>query len=365
MRGVRHRVFLIRTIGIDAPPANATRFWLLQGLGWLPFALLQLLTSADDRPVLSPEQVLSALALTALAVAGSLVLREAYRRAHAHRLGELRWLGLVLAASVLMAMVVDLTFYSGLWALAGASALLESLYSAQPMFSRAPLVALMYLLWSLLYLALSRQQRLQRAATAENALQLALREAQIQRLLGQLSPHFTFNALNNIRALILKDSEAARTLLARFASTLRYQFANSEAALVSVAEEMVVVRDYLALLQLQLGNRLQYEERVAPAAFELQVPRFALQLLVENAIKHGLGPSPSAGVLVVDVGLRGDMLQMDVRNTGVLGDRSQSSGIGLANLEQRLQLGFGETASLSLQQEGGLVLARIRIRQCS
>ncbi|MGH8075732.1 MAG: LytTR family transcriptional regulator DNA-binding domain-containing protein [Lysobacter sp.] len=310
----------------DVRSIMAMKFWLLQLLGWLPFALVQLLISSDDQPISGAAHLISGLCPTGLAIAGSLVLREVYRRLQAKPYGELRWLAVVFAASIAMALVVDMTYFAGLWAFSGASPTLASLSSAQPMFARAPLVALMYVLWSFLYLALSRQQRLHRAAVAENDLQLALKEAQIQRLLGQLSPHFTFNALNNIRALILKDTEAARDLLAKFASTLRYQFANPEVALVSVADEMAVVRDYLDLLRLQLGNRLQYGEKVDPAVLAMQVPKFALQLLVENAIKHGLGLSPKPGILTLDVALHGGDLQMDVRNTGVLGDRGKSAG---------------------------------------
>lgn len=339
----------------------ATRFWMLQLLGWLPFVLLQALGSADDRPASDVANLVSAVALTGLAIAGSLVLRDRYRRAHARGIGELRWLGLALAASIGVALVVDAGYYAGLWALSGLSDSARSLREAQPLFARAPLVALMYVSWSVLYLALSRQQRLQQAAVAANALQLALKEAQIQRLLGQLSPHFTFNALNNIRALILKDTEAARDLLARFAATLRYQFADADIALVTVEEEMAVVRDYLELLRLQLGSRLRYEERIDDRALPMRVPRFALQLLVENAIKHGLGKSPGPGLLAIDIRMDADALQLEVRNTGVLGDRASSAGIGLANLEERLRLGFGATATLSLAQQGEQVLARIRM----
>lgn len=341
------------------------RFWLLQGLGWLPYGLLQLLISTDDRPISSPEHIGSALALSGLAVSGSLLLRALYRRLHDGPFGELAWLGMVLAASVTVAVAVDAVYYGSLWLLSGTSTALASLYAAQPLFVRAPLIALMYLLWSLLYLALSRQQRLQQAAMAESALQLALKDAQLQRLLGQLSPHFTFNTLNNIRALILKDAEAARSLLARFAALLRYQLVASDAALISVTEEMNVVRDYLELVRLQLGSRLHYAERIAPATQGLQVPRFSLQLLVENAIKHGLGLSPSPGRIEVDIDQQGPVLQMDVRNTGTLGDRGLSRGIGLKNLEQRLQLDFGAAASLTLQQEGEFVLARIRIEHAA
>jgi len=260
-------------------------------------------------------------------------------------------------------MAVDAVFYNTLWAVSASVPSLAPLHDEQPLFARTPLLLLMYLVWSLLYLALSRQQRLERAAAAQHALKLALKEAEVQRLLGQLSPHFIFNTINNIRALILKDGEAAQSALAKFAGTLRYQFADQNLPMVSLADELRTVHDYLDLVRLQLGGRLIYEEHIDPAALSLDVPRFSLQLLVENAIKHGLAPQPQPGILRIDALVLGNALQLDVRNSGRLGDRYASGGIGLSNLQERLQL-LAAKASLSLTQDGDLVLARLLIEHC-
>ncbi|MCF5941661.1 histidine kinase, partial [Xanthomonas perforans] len=110
----------------------------------------------------------------------------------------------------------------------------------------------------------------------------------------------------NIRALILIDPELAREQITRFASTLRYQFTGGEEALVTVDEEMAVVRDYLGLVGMQLGKRLRYAEHVDAAALLRRVPRFCVQLLVENANKHGLGLSSSVGDLLVGIAVLDD-----------------------------------------------------------
>lgn len=338
-----------------------SRFWLLQALGWLPFLLLQVFLGADDQPVMSAGNLVSALSLTALAITGSVGLRVLYRAAQARGLGDLRWLGLLLLASLVMAFAVDALYYFGLWAFSGSGDVVAQLHAGQPPMARVPLLLVMYVLWSILYLALSRQQRLERAAHLEQSLQLALKEAQVQRLLGQLSPHFTFNAINNIRALILKDAEAARTQLGTFATLLRYQFTDADTALVTVAEELAVVADYLDLMRLQLGSRLQYEAEVEPAVLGRQVPKFALQLLVENAIKHGLEPSAKPGRLRVRARMEGTVLVLEVENSGRLAPPAADAGIGLQNLQQRLQLSFASAARFSLEQRGEYVLARITI----
>ena len=277
------------------------KFWLLQTLGWLPYALLQFLVNSDDRPSGSPEMIVASATQVLLAVIGSLLLRALYQRLQRMQWGELRWLASVVGASIALAGLVDVIRHSGIGLIAGVWPPMQAVHSAQPLYAGAMLLSVMYLLWSLLYLALSRQQRLEQAAQSAQTLKLALKEAEVQRLLGQLSPHFTFNTINNIRALILKDPQAARDMLGKFAATLRYQFADAPQAAVIVADELRTVRDYLELARLQLGARLNYSEQIDPAALPLQVPKFSLLLLVENAIKHGLAPRPQAGILHVDI----------------------------------------------------------------
>lgn len=337
------------------------KFWLLQALGWTPYALLQFLISSEDRPLTAPEQIGSAALLVALAVSGSLALRQLYRWLQSRAVGELGWLLLIVMASLALALAVDAVYHLVLSLLAQPIAVFALLRDGQPPFARMPLLLLMYLVWSLLYLALSRQQRLERAALDAQALQLALKEAEVQRLLGQLSPHFIFNTLNNIRALILQDAEAARQVLTQFANTLRYQYADADQAEVSVDVELQMVHDYLDLLRLQLGARLQYSEHIDPAALALRLPRFSLQLLVENAIKHGLSRLARPGRLNVSITSDGNSLRVEVRNSGQLAAPGSETGIGLANLSGRLRLMYGDAAAVQLQQDGEEVLARLQI----
>lgn len=345
-------------------PRVNLKFWSLQTLGWLPYALLQFLVNSDDRPASAPEQIVAASIQVLLAVIGSLLLRALYQRLQRVRWSELRWLATVFVASILLAALIDLTWHASLGLVAGVWSPLDAVQKAQPPFAGAMLLAVMYVLWSLLYLALSRQQRLERAAQSAQSLKLELKEAEVQRLLGQLSPHFTFNTINNIRALILKDPEAARCMLGKFAATLRYQFADAPQAAILLAEELQTTRDYLELARLQLGARLIYSEQIDPAALALQVPKFSLLLLVENAIKHGLAPMPQAGMLHIGISTQGDSLQMDVRNSGQLVERPNGSGIGLKNLQRRLQLMYPGAASISVSQDGDCVLGRVRIEKC-
>jgi len=334
------------------------RFWLLQAVGWSFFLLIAYIARHSEEAVAETLQFLAVGAVSAGGLLASLGLRWLYRKWHADGYGELRWLGIVLVASLLAAVAVDVLFHAVLFLLADLSPGLAALQAAQPMISRAPLLACAFFAWSLLYLAISRQTRLAEAARHQNDLRLALREAELQRLLSHVGPHFIFNTLNNIRALVLKDPELAREQIGRFANTLRYQFTGGTEALVTVEEEMAVVRDYLSLAGLQLGPRLRYGERVDARALQMRIPRFCVQLLVENALKHGLGPSSAGGELEVDIAPRDDALHVQVRNTGCLRAADGTTGTGLDNLRQRLQLSFGNRAGFHLGEQDGFVVAR-------
>lgn len=340
---------------------KSAKFWLLQVLGWFPYLLLQLLFRVEDPPNFPFEHLLFAASLTLLALPGSLVLRAVYRTRSAWPGGELKWLALVVGVSLAVALGVDLGHHSLLWSLASLRKAFVPLAEDQPLFARAPLLFITYVTWSLLYLALSRQERLARAELSRQELAVALREAELQSLLAQLSPHFLFNAINNIRALILKDAESAREMLGTFADLLRYQIDSNKAALVTVADELTVVHAYVALMRLQLGKRLQYDERIHSASLSRMTPKLSLQLLVENAVKHGLSRTSSPGVLRLEIDAGEGHLRMVVSNSGRLGDTPPESGLGLLNLKKRLALAYGDAARFSLLQEGEWVVARINI----
>ncbi|WP_206514731.1 sensor histidine kinase [Xanthomonas euvesicatoria] len=335
-------------------------FWLMQALGWSLFLAIAYVALPSEEAVPDGLQLAAVAGFSVGGLLGSLLLRRLYRTLQADGYGEVRWLGLLLVASLLAALGVDVAVHGVLLCLRGFSPGLMALSEAQPMIAGTALLWPAYIAWSLLYLSISRQTRLAEATRHQNDLRLALKEAQLQRLLGHISPHFTFNTLNNIRALILIDPELAREQITRFASTLRYQFTGGEEALVTVDEEMAVVRDYLGLVGMQLGKRLRYAEHVDAAALLRRVARFCVQLLVENAIKHGLGLSSSVGDLQVGIAVQDDALHIHVRNSGRL-QAGSSGGTGLANLRQRLQLSFGSHAGLQLHEEGTCVVAHVWI----
>jgi len=219
------------------------------------------------------------------------------------------------------------------------------------------------LLWSLAYLVFHFFLRYRQEEIEKWRFATAAREAELEALLAQINPHFIFNCLNNIRALVREDPERARTAITRLSDLLRSSIQPHHEAVVSLARELKVVDDYLTLEQIQFEERLRFAVEVSDAARAAQVPVMVVQLLVENAIKHGISRLPDGGEIRVVGRVEAGELCIEVSNTGELRPVSESaSGVGLRNARERLRSLFGENATLALEVEGsGRIVARLRL----
>jgi two-component system LytT family sensor kinase len=188
-----------------------------------------------------------------------------------------------------------------------------------------------------------------RAARAE-----ALRvDAELRALRAQLNPHFLFNTLHSITALVRIDPASGERALEQFATLLRYVLdVNRERSEeVPLEEEMGFVRTYLALERLRLAERLQVREEIDPEALECLVLAFSLQPLVENAIRHGIAPRAGAGTLRVAANLIDDHLVLEVADDGGGADgarMAEGAGVGLSAVRQRLETRWGASARMEI-----------------
>lgn len=201
-----------------------------------------------------------------------------------------------------------------------------------------------------------RRARAEAAATAQARELLARTE--LAALRSKLNPHFLFNTLHGIVTLVRKDTRRAEEALLRFSDLLRYVLdtEKSGADSVPLADELAFTRDYLALEQLRLGERLQLRWQVDEAAEGVAVPVLTLQPLVENAIKHAFNPRTAPGLLVITARVDGGQLQLEVRDDGP-GAAPQPAaaghGLGLATVARRLALLHGERGRLQVDTAPG------------
>ena len=221
-----------------------------------------------------------------------------------------------------------------------------------------------FLTWTVFYFTALSLRRATHLEAETLRLQLHGREAELRALQAQVNPHFFFNSLNSVRALIFEDRDAAAHMIDQLAGLMRHALQSGQHATVPLAAELDAVRAYLAIEQIRFEERLRVSfaiEISAPALEHVRVPPMAVQTLVENAVKYGVEASADGGDIRIAAqrGAGVDMLQIEVANTGELRGASGSTGIGLRNARQRLQLACGERASLALRQQAGWVYATI------
>jgi two-component system, LytTR family, sensor kinase len=188
-----------------------------------------------------------------------------------------------------------------------------------------------------------------------------LAQARLQALQVQLNPHFLFNTLHAISALMHKDVEAADRMIARLSDLLRYALESTEAHEVPLKQELAFLDRYLEIEQARFGDRLLVLKEIDPLVLDAQVPNLILQPLVENAIRHGIEPHARKGEIGLSARRENDLLCIEVRDNGMgfNPDRGPvEEGIGLSNTRARLAELYGAGHEFSFQNapEGGLIV---------
>jgi hypothetical protein len=227
-----------------------------------------------------------------------------------------------------------------------------------------------YSLWSLLYFGYHIGTRYRRSELERAQLAAAVKEAELRALKSQINPHFIFNALNSLRALIDEEPARARQAVTQLANLLRYSLQSGQLEVVPFEEELRVANDYLALEQVRHEERLRLRLDIQPEALRFSLPPMLLQTLVENAVKYGISVRPEGGEIAIIARCDDEGLNLRVTNPGALdaaaggARRDDSTGVGLRNAAERLRLLFGNKATLKLSATGeGLVTAEARIPQ--
>lgn len=183
-------------------------------------------------------------------------------------------------------------------------------------------------------------------------------EAELRALRAQISPHFVYNSLGAIASFVRTDPERARDLILEFADFTRYSFRHSE-ALVPLADELVNIERYLALEEARFGDRMRVSLRVAPEVLGVNIPSFAIQPLVENAVQHGIESARGVGSILIEARDVGTEAEISIEDDGagadperiraVLAGDEGGDHIGMANVDARLRQTFGDAYGLVVE----------------
>jgi signal transduction histidine kinase len=194
-------------------------------------------------------------------------------------------------------------------------------------------------------IAQAESEKARAAAIEKQAIQ-----AQLQLLQAQIEPHMLFNTLANLQGMIAIDPPRAQHMLDQLVQYLRATLSSSRAEKITLAHEFSLMEAYLGLMSVRMGARLSYLLQLPDALADVRIPPMLLQPLIENAIKHGVEPKIEGGHIEVVATRENDMLKISVTDSGLGLDANAMHGtqVGLANVRDRLQVLYGDSASFSL-----------------
>lgn len=221
--------------------------------------------------------------------------------------------------------------------------------------------ALIFFLWSLFYFIYHYFERFNISLKYE----AALNEIELNSLKSQLNPHFIFNALNSIRALVDENPEKSKLAINQLSNILRNSLITDRKRLIDFESELNTVKDYLGLESIRFEERLKVNFDIEPASTKVMVPPLMFQTLVENGIKHGVSTLKQGGEIQLKAEVIDSMLKVQIRNSGqyINGIRKGTTrGYGLRNTQQRLKLIYGNKALFKIGNEGkNTVLTEVQI----
>jgi two-component system sensor histidine kinase LytS len=186
-------------------------------------------------------------------------------------------------------------------------------------------------------------------------------QAELRALQSQIHPHFLFNALNALYGIIPREAKGARETVLNLADIFRY-FLETRKTFLPLEEELHIVKAYLEVERLRLGEKLRTEIDVAPEALSIPIPVLSIQPLVENAVKHGIAPLPQGGLVRIEVRMEASGgLRISVEDTGSGFAGASTGGVGLENVTRRLELCYGPGARVDIGSSNGRTCVSFKV----
>ena len=331
-------------------------FWNLQLMGWGGYFLLRAVNAfANGLPY---NQLILILVTTISGFSLSLILSVAYRQL-IDRQPIVTWGGtaIVLASAVFVHASID-AWVQGLY-LAG----VRETSFAQRFIGLSVIPLTLLGAWSALYYAINFFLTVEKQADRLQRLEAQATAAQLAMLRYQLNPHFLFNTLNSISTLVLlKQTDPANAMLTRLSKFLRHTLITEPGSQVTVAQEIETLQLYLDIERMRFEERLRTHFEIEDAAMEAMLPSMLLQPLVENAVKYAVSPQEEGARIALTARVIGPRLRITVEDTGPgadgaaqlsLMEQPVSTGVGLANIKNRLFQGYGENHVFETSSQAG------------
>jgi sensor histidine kinase YesM len=336
-------------------------YWSCQLGGWGLFVASNvILAQADERHFDIRQILIYSGFIFLIGVSLTHVYRLLLHRVNWFRHQVILILPRIVFSSLLIAVVFTIitTFFTHL--IEGVRPLIN-VGDVKEMITTALNFSVLFIVWNILYFAVHIFENWQRENIENLQLKAANSEIELISFRSQMNPHFMFNALNSIKALIDEDPKRAKQAVVTLSGMLRNNLLIGRKSSVALREEMDLVKNYLLMEEIRFEERLKVRFEVEDEILDVQIPPFILQTIVENAVKHGISKQLKGGTVQIRGWREKDKIRIEVRNTGELNEEPTSTGIGLANTRSRLQLLYKERAFFQLFQEENEVVALLEI----
>lgn len=329
-------------------------YWLFQISGWTLYASVNIFfIIIGPRPLLF-ETIVGYVLLGLFFILSTHYYRRMIKRLGWIRLDIFRLIPRVLISVFLLScafVLFEILIVTFLWEVD------ENLFIAILMNVLTAMI--LYIAWSMIYFLYHYIHSYNKSLKYE----AAMNEIELNRLKSQLNPHFMFNALNSIRALVDEDPARSKHAITQLSNILRNSLTTDKNRLVSLADEMNTVKDYLDLEKIRYEERLKTEVNIHADTLRIMIPPLMIQTLVENGIKHGISKLKEGGIIRINTFAEDNLLVVQIRNSGqYTNGKKQREGYGISNTLQRLSLIYGPEARFKIINESEhTVLTEIKI----
>lgn len=346
-----------------------SRYWVFQLVGWGTFAFVnsffaytfgRLADHQDVQLFFGRLGIFVALGLVATHIMRFVIIRlNILQKSFEKQI--LQFLFLTLCFSIIVSYFNAQLLYKFDWLFSNEVEIMESNFVLLVLMG-AFNAFIYFFIWNLIYFMYHYVSKSRKQQMDTLQLESLVKELELKTIKAHINPHFIFNALNSIRALIDEDPGRARRAITELSNILRSSLKAEKGETVTFNDELKIVKDYLALENMRFEDRLQVEYDIDEDTLDQQVPPMMLQTLVENAIKHGISRQVAGGVVRVISDFKSDYHLLAVQNTGQLKGSGTQGGFGISSTKDRLKLLYGNKARFEIAQvEPHLVEAKVLI----
>lgn len=339
-------------------------YWVSQIFGWYFFVGINLFIISSFEEI-SWQRILVWIFLGLLGIFFTHLLRRVIRKNNWLSIPLKNTIPRVLIASIITGIIIySLVFTASYFV----GTFKQDEYNVARAIAGITNTSILILLWSLIYFIVHYMENYKKKEIESLIWEAAVKDYELKTLKSQLNPHFMFNAMNSIRALIEEDPESAKVAITKLSNILRYSLQMERMEKVPLEDEIETVKNYLDLERIRFEDRLKYKLDIDRDTHKVEIPPMMVQTLIENGIKHGIAKRTEGGEVQLKTKMittsDGPKLKIEIRNSGHFSEEQlkSSNGFGVSNTKHRLNLLFGDDAHFSIFNENGdKVLAEIEI----